>query len=369
MSEISVVARSANNSSAFKLQASTDGGATFSDVETFSVNSTAASNRHAWAAGQAEGTVFRLLRSGSRAVNVHDIHITVTAAAEVPLAGMPANVVETVYMLENLAPSTTYYVTVKAQGRGWETEWSEPLEVATADGAGTLPVVTLPEEIPGFTVGVEGTLDFAVSGHPQPVVTVKASSVAGEFSFATNSWDDGAMSGSYTFAYRPAAADRTYGTQTFTVAASNSFGVHSAVLSIRVLDAEDAFAQWLSDRFGATTNSAGFAARDDADGDGMSTWQEFFADTCPTDKASQLRFELQSPASATQAVFRFDASTSRWYQLVYWTNLLEAPRTNDLGWGPASGTMEFGTNIDLNWFGRLRALLAPPPESNDAGNE
>ena len=362
VSGISVVARSTRSSSTLKLQESTDGGATFSDVESFNLNATAASKGHAWPAGQAGGTVFRLLRSGRNTVNVHDIHVTVTAAAEVQLAGMPTNVAECAYMLENLAPSTTYYVTVRAQGHGWETEWSDPLELTTAAGAGSLPLVTLPDGIPGFPVGIEGNVEFAVSGDPQPVVTVGNESAAGAFSIAANDWNAETMSGSYTFSYRPADADGSDGDQVFAVTASNAFGVHSVNLPIHVQTHEEAFAQWLYDRFDATTNSMGFAATNDIDADGMTTWQEFLADTCPTDSSSRLKLELTSPPTATPAVFSFTPSTNRWYQLVWWTNLLSSNAVLNLGRPATTNAFRIETNLPPEWFGTIRSLLAPPSD-------
>jgi endonuclease/exonuclease/phosphatase family metal-dependent hydrolase len=452
VSAISAAARGPYGSSSVTLQASDDGGETFTDVESFPLSTTVMSNRHAWAAGQPEGTVFRLQRSGRNTVNVHDIVITVTSAAEVRLAGMPSNVSEPVFLLEGLAPSTTYYATVKAQGRGWETEWSDPLEITTGD-SGALPVVTVPGDLPDFPAGIEGTVSFTVSGDPRPAVTVRNSSVApSSFTLTTDSWDAASMTGTFTLAYLPAAADLLYGTQNFYVTATNAYGADTVAISLRVTlppapedlsatdvtssgftlawtaipgtegydvqvsadpgfpdfafadlvfepactvtgllsgttyyarvavsiatnsvwsdilavttvaqTAEQAFDQWLADRFDATTNSMGFAATNDVDGDGMTTWQEFLADTCPTDAASRLKFELDADlTTATQAVFRFASRTGRWYRLLYRTNLLDSLRTNNLGPGPAEGEITIRTNFDDTWFGTIRVLRDGP---------
>ena len=361
VSGIALVARSRSGGTAtLKLQASTDGGANFNDVDTFSLNTTASSNRHEWSAGQPAGTILRLLRSGNRTANVHDLHITCTAAAAVPLDGMPASVAENVFLLEGLAPSTTYYLTVQAQGRGWETEISGELEFTTADGVGALPVITLPDEIPPFPVGIEGRVEFTVSGDPRPAVTIRNSSVDGPFGFETNTWNTAAKSGRYTFRYQPAASDRAYETQIFSLAASNAYGVHSVELPIRVWNTEDAFAQWLADRFGATSNAPAFLPDADADSDGMTTWEEFLADTCPTDAASHLKLELKFPPTSTQTVFRFAPSTSRWYQLVWWTNLLESPSVRKLGRPATTNEILIETNLPPDWFGSIRSFLDEP---------
>ncbi|MBR4188936.1 MAG: lamin tail domain-containing protein [Kiritimatiellae bacterium] len=363
VSAIALAGRSMDGLATLKLQESRDGGATFTDVETFSLNSTTATNRHAWSAGQPAGTIFRLLRSGNRIANVHDLHITLAAAAAVPLDGMPAAVAENVFLLEGLAPSTTYYLTVKAQGRGWETDLSGELQFTTAAGDGAIPAITLPLEIPPFQVGIEGRVEFTVSGDPQPAVTIKNSSEdAWRFGFVTNSWDATAKSGRYTFHYTPDAPEPGYETQNFAMTASNAYGVHAVALPIRVWTAEDAFAQWLADRFGATSNAPAFAPAADADSDGMTTWDEYLADTCPTDAASVLKLELrQDLTTATQAVFRFASRTGRWYRLLYRTNLLSAPLTNDLG--PGTGAdITLRTNLDATWFGTLRVSPDAPSD-------
>ena len=368
VSAISVAARGPYGSASLKLQASNDGGTTFAEIETFQLSTTVMSNRHVWAAGQPEGTVFRLSRIGRNTVNVHDIVITVSSAAEVALAGMPANVAAPIYLLEDLSPSTTYYATVKAQGHGWETDWSEPLEITTDSGSGSIPTVTLPDGIPELIVGVVGTVPFNVSGNPQPTVTVKNSSVTGPYSFSTNAWDASAMSGTYVLSYRPDAADPAYATN-FVVTASNVFGTCSANLSIRVVTAEEAFAQWLEERFGIPSTDGDFAEGEDADGDGMTTWEEFLADTCPTDASSCLKLELKSLPTSAQAVFRFTPSTSRWYQLVWWTNLLSSNTVLNLGRPPSTNEILIETNMPPEWFGAIRALLDEPEGEGGAALE
>ena len=54
----------------------------------------------------------------------------------------------------------------------------------------------------------------------------------------------------------------------------------------------------------------------------------------------------------------FPASTNRYYQLVYSTNLASPTLTNQLGWG-VSG-MAITNNGAGTWFGRIRSLLAAP---------
>ncbi|MBR3583614.1 MAG: lamin tail domain-containing protein [Kiritimatiellae bacterium] len=355
---ITVLARCARSTATLKLQASTDGGQTFTDARTFTLTTTTTSNTLAFAAAQPAGTVYRLYLSANRTTYLHDILLTFAGGTQTLLDGMPANCPAPTCLLTNLTASTTYHATVRAQGAGWETEESPVLDFTTT-ATGAIPVLDIPATLPDFTVGVQDTVTFGISGDPRPAVTVKNSSADGPFSLATNAWDAAAHAGTCTLAYLPAAADRIYGTQTFTVTATNRHGTATAVIPLRIATAEDAFAQWLADRFGATSNAPAFAPAADADSDGMTTWDEYLADTCPTDAASVLKLELrQDLTTATQAVFRFASRTGRWYRLLYRTNLLSAPLTNDLG--PGTGAdITLRTNLDATWFGTLRVSPAP----------
>ena len=128
--------------------------------------------------------------------------------------------------------------------------------------------------------------------------------------------------------------------------------------SLQITEEADSFAQWLCERFGATPDDPDFLPEADADNDRMTTWQEYLADTCPTDAASVLRIEHMS-LSPTQMLLRFNASTNRHYRLVYWTNLFADPSTNDLGPGLSTGEITLPITSSNAWFGAIRALLPP----------
>ena len=443
--------RRAGNSASLQLLASTDGGASFNNhVETFSLATTTAENTHAWSAGQTDGTVF-LLYCPASGVYLYDIAVATAATAEIPLPGMPASLAGTTRLLSGLDPATTYYVEIKAQGRGWETDWSEPLEITTP-GSGTIPSITLPDTLPDFPVGIQDTITFGIAGDPRPAVTVKNSSEFGHFTLSTNAWDTTTMTGTCTLAYRP--EDLQNNLQRFVVAAANACGTNTASLSLRVVpppapqnltasavttdgfdlewddipgtegydvqvsadptfsttsfdfsdivfepastvtglapgttyyvrvavsvtadsvwsdtrtvttageqSPEQAFSQWLADRFGTTSNTPAFLPDADADSDGMTTWEEFLADTCPTDSSSRLKLELKSPLTSTQAVFRFLPSTSRWYQLVWWTNLLSTNSVLNLGRPETTNEILIETNLPPTWFGSIQSFLGDP---------
>lgn len=106
--------------------------------------------------------------------------------------------------------------------------------------------------------------------------------------------------------------------------------------------------QWWLAQYGLTNGGAGFdtAALADQDGDGMPAWQEYVADTDPTNRASVLRILGCGPGAVTFT----PASTGRSYAIMSVTNL---PDTN---WLPIAvfqpGTGAVMTLTDTNTLPR-----------------
>ncbi|MDR0993874.1 MAG: S8 family serine peptidase [Verrucomicrobiota bacterium] len=120
------------------------------------------------------------------------------------------------------------------------------------------------------------------------------------------------------------------------------------------------YEEWLTSQ-GLDPTDPAFAPDEDEDGDGASNWDEYLADLAPADAQSLFAVEdLPAPASGDQLLFTFPASSNRYYQLIYATNLLGAPRTNNLGWGLPG--MVVTNQVIEEWFGTLRVLLAAPEE-------
>ena len=146
-----------------------------------------------------------------------------------------------------------------------------------------------------------------------------------------------------------------------TVSEANYQGLASATLTIAA-EGEDPFVQWLQDQELDPGDSRYDETADD-DGDGMTTYQEYVADTAPDSFNSALRlsgtYVRASASNATgKILFSFPASTGRFYQLLYKTNLFGSMLTNHLGWGVPGMVV---TNDSLGaWYGEIRVRLSEP---------
>ena len=120
------------------------------------------------------------------------------------------------------------------------------------------------------------------------------------------------------------------------------------------------FEQWLTDR-DLDPADPQYDPAADTDGDGMTTWQEFLADTDPADSNSVLRLVWADPPMADGAArFTFPASTGRYYRLLYWTNWSDDGGTNALGWGVPG--MVVTSPAASTWFGGIEAALEEPED-------
>ena len=114
---------------------------------------------------------------------------------------------------------------------------------------------------------------------------------------------------------------------------------------------------------GEDPGSSNYATNADYDNDGMNTWQEYLADTDPSISGSVLRltgtYSIASASNLTGKVrLAFPASTARYYQLEYSTNLFSPTILSNLGWGVPG--MAFTNNAPGVWYGRIHSLLSEP---------
>ena len=146
-----------------------------------------------------------------------------------------------------------------------------------------------------------------------------------------------------------------------TLAEANYQGSATGTLTIAA-EGQDPFVLWLQDQELDPGDSRYDEAADD-DGDGMTTYDEYVADTAPDSSNSLLRlsgsYVRAGASNATgKILFTFSASTGRYYQLLYKTNLLGTLLTNNLGWGVPGMVV---TNDSLGaWYGDIRVRLTQP---------
>ena len=152
----------------------------------------------------------------------------------------------------------------------------------------------------------------------------------------------------------------TGATYYFRARAANGSGIgaNSSVASVTTAaggGATNAFQEWVAGE-GQNPGSSNFVENADYDGDGMTTWQEYVADTDPGN--SNVAFEVVGSYANGTLNMGYPASTGRYYQLEYSTNLVSGGTiVSNLGWGGA-GT--FATNIPGEWYGTIRVRLTAP---------
>jgi len=118
---------------------------------------------------------------------------------------------------------------------------------------------------------------------------------------------------------------------------------------------------WLHLHYGVTNYDE--VAMDDSDGDGMPAWQEYWADTAPTNAASSLLLKL-TPGESGQEI-RFPSSTSRTYRLEYLPEATETVwlavdgQTNIPG-EPGITVLSDTNNHPQGWY-RVGVSMPPSP--------
>jgi hypothetical protein len=108
-------------------------------------------------------------------------------------------------------------------------------------------------------------------------------------------------------------------------------------------------------------SATGMVAAADDDSDGFSNYEEYIADTNPTNAASF--FEIDSLTALTNQTVYFTGSTGREYQVYYTTNdladsnLVWAAAHSNRVWGIGSNSSITVTNTESKAFYRLKAIL------------
>jgi|GEM_PF-2333340 endonuclease/exonuclease/phosphatase family metal-dependent hydrolase len=160
-----------------------------------------------------------------------------------------------------------------------------------------------------------------------------------------------------------ATAPSAIGTYEVVALVAEALYAGGATGTLAIAESLSAFDQWLQDQELDPQDVRYDEAADD-DGDGMTTYEEYLADTDPTSAGSVLGLagtyfnKAQAGGDTGEMRFTFPASTGRYYQLVYSTNLFGASNVVDLGWGQVG--MAVTNDSPGAWFGAVRALLQAP---------
>ena len=194
-----------------------------------------------------------------------------------------------------------------------------------------------------------GGLSQAFDGNPKSATaTTEPAGLAVEFTY------DGS-----------ATAPSAVGTYVVTGTVVDAMYQGSATGTLAITNGESltAFQLWVRDEQGQSLSDPDFAEAADSDGDGMTTYEEYLADTDPATNASLLvltgkYFSVSSSNAAGKIRLSFPASTNRYYQLVYSTNLSSPAIVSNLGWGVPG--MAITNSSAGRWCGAIRVRLAAP---------
>ena len=255
----------------------------------------------------------------------------------------------TIQDVEGLASGATYYFRVRAVSAGGTGPDSATAAVTTKTGT---PPMLDPIGAQAATVAVDFVYTVAAMPTEADPLTYACTSAVSESAwlFDTNSG---------YFYFRPST--NQIGENAFVFTALDKDGA-SAPATMAVTVGTTPFQDWVMGQ-GEDPGSANYATNADVDGDGMNTWKEYLADTDPAVSGSVLRltgtYSIASASNATGWVrLGFPASTARYYQLEYSTNLFSPTILSNLGWGvPGMAITNSASGI---WYGRIRSLMTAP---------
>ncbi len=260
-----------------------------------------------------------------------------------------------------LTAETTYYFRARTVSASGTSTNSATASVATL-GVGSAPVMDV---IPPQVVGVGTDLFYTVTATEPDVdvVTFACTSIVDE---AT--WDFDTDTGDFLF--EPTATE--VGSRTFSFTATDKDGTSPSVDMMVTVNSQaptNAFEEWVEDQ-GEDPGNGNFDEGADYDGDGMTTEQEYLADTDPANSNNVLKLEGnyvtagEAGEDTGQIRFSFPASPNRYYQMEYCTDITNQVSVvvTNLGWGTPDGGGEMTiTNESLGtWYGVIRALLSEP---------
>ncbi len=255
----------------------------------------------------------------------------------------------TIQDVEGLSSGASHYFRVRAVSAGGTGPDSATAAVTTKTGT---PPMLDPIDAQTATVAVDFVYTVAAMPTESDPLTYACTSAVSE-----SAWLFDTNSGYFYFW----PSTNQIGENVFVFTARDKDG-DSSPAAMTVTVGTTPFQDWVMGQ-GEDPGSANYATNADVDGDGMNTWQEYLADTDPAVSGSVLRltgtYSIASASNATGWVhLRFPASTARYYQLEYSTNLFSPTILSNLGWGvPGMAITNSASGI---WYGRIRSLLTAP---------
>ena len=233
-------------------------------------------------------------------------------------------------------------------------------------GAGTVSIVASQAGDASWNPAPNVTNTFTVT-KDVAVVTLGALSQAydGTAKSATATTEPAGLTVEFTYD-GSATAPTEVGSYAVTGTVNEALYAGEAVGTLLITNGEaiSDFQLWVRDEQGQSLSDTNFVEDADYDGDGATTYEEYLADTDPSSAGSVLGMtatyfnKTQAGAATGEMRFTFPASTGRYYQLVYSTNLFGASNVVDLGWGEVG--MVITNDSAGTWFGAVRALLQAP---------
>jgi endonuclease/exonuclease/phosphatase family metal-dependent hydrolase len=234
----------------------------------------------------------------------------------------------------------------------------------TYDGSAVLPVNPGSYEVEGLVNDANyagtATETFVIS---KAVATVTLGSLAqtydGAPKSATATTAPTGLTVNLTYnglATAPTAAGSYAVTGTVSDANYDGFATGTLVISEA---AADPFEAWLQGR-SLDPGDSRYATNEDDDRDGMTTWQEYLADTDPAVSGSVLRVTGTFSVVDRQLRIAFPQSTGRYYQLEYSTNLFRGTVLSNLGWGIPGRVITNAHHTNGAWYWGIRSMLTNP---------
>jgi hypothetical protein len=232
----------------------------------------------------------------------------------------------------------------------------------TSTNSSTTNVTTLAESVPGTpptmdaipaqVVGVGTDLFYTVTATDPDFDTLTFACTS---AVSTNTWLLDENTGDFLFI--PTATE--IGTNLFSFTATDKDGTSAPEeMAVRVNSQAptNAFEEWVEDQ-GEDPGDTNFWENTDYDGDGATTEEEYLADTDPANSNSVLKLE---GVTVDLTEFSFPASSNRYYQLEYCTEITNQTTlvVSNLGWGVPG--MVITNTASTSWYGVIRVLMQAP---------